>query len=150
MNVLSLALGFGFLMFILVIAWYVLQVIAYWRIFTKAGQAGWKSLIPFYKTFIQYRITWDTTFFWVWLICWLGIVFCPTGNTFGAILETLFSLGYFVVSAMAAYKLSTAFGHGVPYALGIVFLEPIFIMILGFGSSTYLGPQNYDGYNRYI
>ncbi len=39
---------------IVVILWYVLQVIAYWRIFTKAGEAGWKSLIPIYNTYVQY------------------------------------------------------------------------------------------------
>ena len=25
---------------------YILQVIAYWKIFTKAGEEGWKSIIP--------------------------------------------------------------------------------------------------------
>ena len=28
---------------------YVLIVIGWWKIFTKAGEAGWKSLIPFYN-----------------------------------------------------------------------------------------------------
>ena len=31
------------------IVWYVLQVVAYWKIFTKAGQPGWKSIIPVYN-----------------------------------------------------------------------------------------------------
>lgn len=34
---------------------YVLIVIGWWKIFTKAGEAGWKSLIPFYNViFIQW------------------------------------------------------------------------------------------------
>ena len=28
---------------------YIPQVIAYWKIFTKAGEEGWKSIIPIYK-----------------------------------------------------------------------------------------------------
>ena len=32
--------------FFIVIAWYVLTLVARWRVFTKAGLAGWKSLIP--------------------------------------------------------------------------------------------------------
>ena len=30
---------------------YILQVIAYWKIFTKAGEEGWKSIIPIYNYF---------------------------------------------------------------------------------------------------
>ena len=33
----------------LVIAWYIILVIANWKIFTKAGEAGWKSIIPIYN-----------------------------------------------------------------------------------------------------
>ncbi len=149
-SVFALLLSFGFLMFVLVIGWYVLQVIAYWRIFTKAGQPGWKSIIPFYNTFIQYRITWDTRFFWVWLICVLGTAFCPAGGTIVTIMQTIFSLGAFILSAISVYMLSVAYGHGVPFALGLFFLQPIFMLILGFGSSVYIGPQSNGGYNRYI
>ena len=35
-----------------------------------------------------------------------------------------------------------AFGHGVGFAIGMLFFEPIFMLILGFGSSAYLGPQD--------
>ena len=28
----------------------ILMIVAVWKIFSKAGQAGWKSLIPFYST----------------------------------------------------------------------------------------------------
>lgn len=30
--------------------WWLLHVVAAWRIFTKAGEAGWKSIIPIYST----------------------------------------------------------------------------------------------------
>ena len=29
--------------------WWLLHVVAAWRIFTKAGEAGWKSIIPIYN-----------------------------------------------------------------------------------------------------
>ncbi len=35
--------------FILVIGWYILQVVAYWKIFEKAGEPGWKAIVPFYN-----------------------------------------------------------------------------------------------------
>ena len=34
----------------------ILQLIAMWKIFTKAGQKGWKSIIPIYNLVILYRI----------------------------------------------------------------------------------------------
>lgn len=37
--------------FILVIGWYILQVVAYWKIFEKAGEPGWKAIVPFYNTY---------------------------------------------------------------------------------------------------
>ena len=35
----------------------VLTIIANWKIFTKAGQAGWKSLIPIYNIVILFKKT---------------------------------------------------------------------------------------------
>lgn len=44
---------------ILAVGWYVLLAIAYWKIFEKAGEPGWKALIPFYNTYSQYKFTWN-------------------------------------------------------------------------------------------
>ena len=35
-------------------AWWLLQIIANWRIFIKAGEDGWKSIIPIYGDYISY------------------------------------------------------------------------------------------------
>ena len=53
-------------------AWWLLQIIANWRIFTKAGEAGWKSIIPIYGDYISYKIAWQPAYFWLTLI--LGTV----------------------------------------------------------------------------
>ena len=41
-----MVLGGMYLIFAFV--WWILQIIANWNIFTKSGEAGWKSLIPIY------------------------------------------------------------------------------------------------------
>ena len=46
----------------------VLYVLAYWMIFRKAGEAGWKALIPFYGTYIEYKLFWNNRMFVLWLI----------------------------------------------------------------------------------
>jgi hypothetical protein len=36
--------------------------------------------------------------------------------------------------------IAKSFGKGVAFALGLIFLSPIFYCILGFGSAQYQGP----------
>lgn len=44
-----------------------------------------------------------------------------------------------VISIMYSVKLAKAFGRGIPFALGLIFLQPIFMLILGFGDDPYYG-----------
>ena len=48
-----MVLGGMYLIFAFV--WWILQIIANWNIFTKAGEAGWKSLIPIYGDYVSYK-----------------------------------------------------------------------------------------------
>ncbi len=142
MGTLGLFAGLGVVMIILAIAYYVLQVVAYWRIFTKGGEAGWKSLIPFYNYYVQIKMTWDTNFFWIFLV--LAIIDAVISGHFGAIgtvVSVVSSIGVTVITIFSSYKLSKAFGHDVPFTIGLVLLNPIFLLILGLGSSQYQGKQ---------
>ena len=126
---------------LVVIVWYVLSVIAYWRIFTKAGEEGWKSIIPIYNSYVQYRITWDVKFFWI--SAGLGVA----GAVLGYLGDAMSMLGSaclfaaWIINILALNKLSKAYGHGVGFTVGLVLLNPIFLLILGLGSSEYQGPQ---------
>ena len=44
-----------------------------------------------------------------------------------------------VVAAMVMISVAKAFGKGTGFALGLLFLSPIFIPILGFGNAQYIG-----------
>lgn len=127
---------------LLAIGWYVVGVVAYWRIFTKAGEAGWKSLIPFYNNYVQYKITWNTQMFWIGLIAIIVGTLLYNIDGFISIIGGIMCLAATVISWISLHKLSLAFGHGIGFTLGLFFLNPIFILILGLGSSRYQGPQN--------
>ena len=117
-------------------AWWLLQIIANWRIFTKAGEAGWKSIIPIYGDYISYKIAWQPAYFWLTLV--LGIVSSCLQGT----LETNDSLMISIlaiISIMYSVKLARAFGRGTGFAIGLIFLPPIFMLILGFGDDRYYG-----------
>ena len=134
-------LGGIYLIFALV--WWILQIIANWNIFTKAGEAGWKNLIPIYGDYVSYKIAWQTSYFWLSFI--LGIVasYVSSANLnesiFLTVIATLLRIVIAVINIMYCIKLSRAFGHGIGFAIGLILLQPIFLLILGFGSDQYYG-----------
>ena len=113
------ALGSG-VSLVLEIVICVLLVVAMWKIFTKAGEAGWKSLIPFYNTYIFFKIIWGNG----WLFLLLLIPFVNI-----------------VIAIIAEWKLCKAFGYGVGMFILSLFFPNIAQLIIAFGSSEYLGPQ---------
>ena len=44
-----------------------------------------------------------------------------------------------IIGIMYSVKLARAFGRGTGFAIGLIFLQPIFILILGFGNDSYYG-----------
>ncbi len=132
------------LVFILI--WYALIIIAGWKIFKKAGEPGWKSLIPIYNVYILYKIAGIKKWFWIMIAvaCCIGFIngiisatAGPDGNTAISVISafsTIFGLG---VNAYYSLKMSKAFKHGIAFAIGLFIFEPIFMLILGFGASKY-------------
>ena len=138
-----LLLGGIYLVFAFI--WWLLQIIANWNIFTKAGEAGWKSIIPVYSDYISYKIAWQPSYFW--LVFVLGIITSvangmadPYGtNTTILLIVSLIRIILAIISILYCIKLSRAFGHGIGFAIGLIFLQPIFMLILGFGNDPYYG-----------
>ncbi len=127
-----------------VVIW-ILTIIAYWKMFTKAGEKGWKAIIPVYSTYKIYDITWKGSMFWLSLAA--GIVSSILVNIWpdsvvSLIIATIVLVFALVISVMACFKMSKAYGHGVGYGFGLLFLNTIFILILGFGKSEYVGKQD--------
>lgn len=113
--------GVGVFLWIIGIAYTVASVIAMWKIFTKAGQAGWKIFIPVYNAMTLFKIIYGS----------YGKAFMTLIPVFGEIL------------IVASYvRLGQVFGKSVGFRLGLVFLTPIFLLILGFSDAEYTGPVN--------
>ena len=147
---------FGITMFIIII-FYILLIIAGWKIFEKAGEKGWKSIIPIYNIYILFKIVKMKSWFW-WVIgmtvC-AGIMFAVDGYNpyimseeqlnnydYGAHPMTLVAgivlcAVYTYTEIVYAWRTSKVFGHGIGYFLGLLLIPNIFWLILGFGSSKY-------------
>ncbi|MEI3168770.1 MAG: DUF5684 domain-containing protein [Lachnospiraceae bacterium] len=58
-----------------------------------------------------------------------------------SVLGSAILLAVTIINIVALNKLARAFGHGTGFTIGLFFLNPIFKLILGFGSDQYIGPQ---------
>ena len=58
----GIAIMFYMIVFLLLLT---IQIVSNWKVFEKAGESGWKALIPVYSEYILYRIAWDVKLFWI-------------------------------------------------------------------------------------
>jgi hypothetical protein len=97
---------------------YVLVVAGWWMIFQKAGEEGWKAIIPIWNIIVVLKIVGRE---WWWII----LMLIPFVNL--------------IVFIIVMLDLAKSFGRGTGFGIGLVFLAPIFALILGFGGDTYKG-----------
>ena len=116
----AIAGAFSGVSMIISLAIMVVLIIAMWKLFEKAGEAGWKSLIPFYSSYILFKIAWGNGLLFL-------LMFVPCVNV--------------VVSFIVLWKLCKAFDQGIGMYLLMLFVTPVAWLILGFGSAQYIGPQ---------
>ena len=109
---------------VIYIAIIVVIVAGGWRVFTKAGEAGWQVIIPIWNAIVLLRIVGRP----VW---WVILLFIPLVNI--------------VVSLIVALNLAKSFGKGDGFGIGLWLLGFIFVPILGFGSAAYERPAAAGG-----
>lgn len=101
------------------IAIIVFMIVTGWKIFTKAGEEGWKVIIPIYNYIVALQIVGRP----LW---WIVLFLIPIANI--------------VVAFIVAIDLAKSFGKDTGFGIGIALLGFIFLPILAFGDSRYIGP----------
>ncbi|PYQ35834.1 MAG: signal peptidase I [Acidobacteria bacterium] len=101
---------------VLDVALIILMVAAMWTVFKKAGEPGWAALIPIYNIMVLLKIAGKP----MW---WVILMLIPFVNI--------------IVLIIAIVGLARNFGKGAGFALGLVFLAPIFYPILAWGDAQY-------------
>ena len=102
----------------------LLLIIAMWKVFTKAGQPGWASIIPIYNLYIWCKIVGRPGW-------WVILMLIPFVN--------------FVICIILCIDMAKSFGKGAGFGIGLALLGIIFWPILGFGSAQYQGPSASSG-----
>jgi hypothetical protein len=107
------------LVVVVLVAFLVLMIASMWTIFTKAGQPGWAAIIPIYNAVVFMEIIGKP---WWWILLWM----IPSLN---------------IIWVIWAWNLMVkSFGKEEGFTIGVIFLGFIFIPILAFGDSHYIGP----------
>jgi hypothetical protein len=107
-------LGAGTLLPLLLLL--LLMLASLWKVFVKAGEAGWKAIIPVYNVFILIQIAGKP---WWWFL----LLFIPGVNL--------------IIWVLINIALAERFGKGALFGLGLFFFGIIFFPVLAFGKAEY-------------
>ena len=146
------------------LAYAVFAIIAQWKLFEKAGEEGWKSIIPFYNSIKLSEIATGNKILGI-LWCVVYTVYIPfyMANRYGSssvlttIITLLLSLAVYIVTGILYFKLAKAFGKSDGWSVAMFFLYPILVIALGYDNTIeYSGPlaqnkadlQYYDDQNN--
>ena len=99
-----------------------IYVIASWKIFEKAGQPGWAAIIPIYNLIVMLDVQGRPK----WWVIWYLIPF----------VNQVSALVMFIIQCLDYAK---RFGKDGGFVAGLILLNPIFLLILAFGSAQYQG-----------
>ena len=104
---------------VFLVVWYVLQGVAYYKFFEKAGQKGWIGFIPLYNYYTHIEIVGRPKW-------WVVLLFVPVINFFVALtmhLDLMKSFGRYTY---------------LDQVLGVVF-APIYMTYIAWTNTSYLG-----------
>ncbi len=94
----------------------VLMIASLWKIYSKAGQPGWASIVPLYNFLLLLKIVKKP---WWWLL----LMLIPIVN--------------FVLIIIVYHRISVSFGKGGGFTVGILLLPFVFLPILAFSDVQY-------------
>lgn len=102
------------------LAFSVIFIIANWRLFERAGEDGWKSIIPILNVYTMFKIVYGSG--WKFLLLFVPIL----GGVLG--------IAYYI-------RLAQAYGKSTGFGIGLLLLMPIFYLMLAFDNNAqYQGP----------
>ncbi len=100
----------------------VIIVISLWKIFEKAGEEGWKAIVPFYNSYTLFRIA---------------------GRNGWGFLLALIPIVNVVVAVMLSLDLAKHFGKSSAFGIvGLFLFSVVGFPMLAFGDAEYVGQKH--------
>lgn len=123
----GMSAAFSIVLLLIMLPVLIIVVASMWKVFVKAGEAGWKALIPFYNTWITAELAGKPG--WWGLAGLLSII--PFVGWIGAL----------IVSVIIYMELAKAFGKDQVFGLLLAFIPIVGFPILAFGPAKYVGKK---------
>ena len=120
--------------------WFFVSALGYYKIFQKAGEAGWKAFIPYYNDFVRFKFAWNTKLFWIVLIASLLIYFLPGSDYLITGLSIwVCMIVDLVLNIKLDIRVAKSFGKSKGWGVMLFFFPFIISLILGYGKAEYIG-----------
>ena len=149
-NLQSLGIS-GFLVALIFILSYIaVSFVLRWNMFIKAGEPGWKSLIPIYSDYIEWKIAGFGKEFIQLLLLGIALVIITLLFTllgaFGVFVNIILWIAYIVLTVIITIRkcicLAHCFGKDDTFGLvGLLIFSSIGTLILSWGKCTYTAPE---------
>ena len=143
-------LGFfssGIITLIIIAAIYVLFIAAEWRILTKAGEKGWKALIPIYNIYVSHHIVGMSHIWFVLEICtWIVEAIFESVRVIPGWAAIAFGIPTLIITILSELihiiKMCDCFGKGTLFKIGMILVPNLFTLIIAFDGSKYQAPKH--------
>lgn len=145
-SVIGMVIGFLAVFGLIFLIIGILIIVAYWKMFTKAKEEGWKSIIPVYNNWTMCKIV-GLSPYWIIELFAVSYILNFVSSIIGydSVISGLLAL---VAAANSIYfliifniSIAKSYGKDNDFAVLLIFLPIIGYPILGFGKAQYLGPN---------
>ena len=136
----------GIITWIIIAAIYVLFIAAEWRILTKAGEKGWKALIPIYNIYVSHHIVVMSHIWFVLEICtWIVEAIFESVRVIPGWAAIAFGIPTLIITILSELihiiKMCDCFGKGTLFKIGMILVPNLFTLIIAFDGSKYQAPK---------
>ena len=138
---------------ILLFLYYVGLTVAEYKLFTKAGEKGWKAFIPFYSIFVSHHlIGMRHIWFILDIVFWAIEILLEFVNGTPAWIEDTFFYVALILTLISEIlhitKLCYCYTKSELFGIGLFLIPPLFSLILGFDKSEYHPPRSHRGHDE--
>ena len=118
--------------------------IAKWKIFRRAGFAGWKCLIPFYGGYLTYKIGWRGKYYWysvamTVLMLANHVMIKPKGSLYLTVLQAAIDFVTIALNIGIYPMLAVRFDYKLFFMIGSLLFTEAFLLFIAWGKHAYSG-----------
>ena len=132
----------------------ILSLLGEAAILSKAGYSGWNALVPFYGSYLFFKVAGVKKLFGLYCAAVIGIFVCLLG-VYASGSDSLFpvliilAIALVIIHIFRSIGLAASFELSGGYVLGLILVPVIFYLIIGFSDNIrYYGPGSSTDYSE--